>query len=293
MPKPYRPLLPASRGSDPSRDTSQFSATGSTDNPSGAPGPRIVKRRLSSCTACVDCRARKKKCNGAWPACSNCVARGTTACQYKHPSMDPGGKILELLRSLSLSQAHTALAILRSQPDEGVVLASIKHDTEPLGVELQSRPVPLPLESELLATYPNAYLKNPVPATALRHSHLMSSYKPPGGEPSLQGYDHGAPSRPRTGSGSRDLHSPRISWFSKFEDVPPIDVDSAVRQYRFPLVAGGSPAKTPELYDRRLKKLDISFWTNVDVANSFAAQALSLYLETDHPYSDCLTQTFL
>ena len=37
------------------------------------------------------------------------------------------------------------------------------------------------------------------------------------------------------------------------------------------------------LCDSRLANLNISDWTNVSVNNSYAARAISLYLETDHP----------
>lgn len=39
----------------------------------------------------------------------------------------------------------------------------------------------------------------------------------------------------------------------------------------------------PPLCDSRLAQLDISNWTNVIVSNEYAAHAISLYLETDHP----------
>lgn len=37
------------------------------------------------------------------------------------------------------------------------------------------------------------------------------------------------------------------------------------------------------LCDDRLHQLDIGFWTKVEISNELAAQAISLYLETDHP----------
>jgi hypothetical protein len=44
---------------------------------------------------------------------------------------------------------------------------------------------------------------------------------------------------------------------------------------------GPEPAST--YYDKRLAKLNIEFWTTVRVTNHYAASAISLYLETDHP----------
>lgn len=39
----------------------------------------------------------------------------------------------------------------------------------------------------------------------------------------------------------------------------------------------------PKLCDERLKKLNIGFWTSVDIPSDAAAKVISLYLETDHP----------
>lgn len=49
---------------------------------------------------------------------------------------------------------------------------------------------------------------------------------------------------------------------------------------------GGAEAAAEQaqsLCDSRLEKLDISRWTNVNISNEYAARAISLYLETDHP----------
>jgi hypothetical protein len=45
--------------------------------------------------------------------------------------------------------------------------------------------------------------------------------------------------------------------------------------------AGPEPAST--YYDKRLASLNIEFWTTVRVTSHYAASAISLYLETDHP----------
>jgi hypothetical protein len=39
----------------------------------------------------------------------------------------------------------------------------------------------------------------------------------------------------------------------------------------------------PALCDPRLEHLRISYWTSVPIGNTLASQAISLYLETDHP----------
>lgn len=37
-------------------------------------------------------------------------------------------------------------------------------------------------------------------------------------------------------------------------------------------------------FDKRLERLNIAFWTAVPITNQYAARAISLYLETDHPF---------
>lgn len=44
------------------------------------------------------------------------------------------------------------------------------------------------------------------------------------------------------------------------------------------------PSETPEYCDERLKHLNIGYWTRVPLDNVFAASAISLYLESEHPF---------
>lgn len=275
---PFRTLLPAEASAD-----SPDPGYGSQQSDSTL--PPAAKRRLGVTTACSECRARKKKCDGLRPACSNCAARGVPGCLYSDPSDDPAAEILKLLRSLSLSRARAALSVLRSHSDEAAALALIKRapPSPPLRpIALLSKPALVPLELELSNAYPNAYLKLPLIATeTLIQSHLVTSSKFPADGTGSARQQSPLPLR-FAGSGPQGDPSPG--------STPPgprtgdsIDDDSAVRQYRFPLSAGGKPANHLELCDERLRALDISFWTSVDVANDFAARVISLYLETDHP----------
>ena len=40
---------------------------------------------------------------------------------------------------------------------------------------------------------------------------------------------------------------------------------------------------SPPLCDPKLRHLNISFWTRVQISNELASRMISLYLETDHP----------
>ncbi|KAK6815721.1 hypothetical protein PG987_016487 [Apiospora arundinis] len=44
------------------------------------------------------------------------------------------------------------------------------------------------------------------------------------------------------------------------------------------------PSETPKYCDERLKHLNIGYWTRVPLDNVFAASAISLYLESEHPF---------
>ncbi|ORX44029.1 hypothetical protein DM01DRAFT_260316, partial [Hesseltinella vesiculosa] len=45
------------------------------------PDPRIKKKRIKVTLACLMCRKKKVKCNGAQPNCSRCEAKGLD-CEY-------------------------------------------------------------------------------------------------------------------------------------------------------------------------------------------------------------------
>lgn len=67
-------------------------------------------------------------------------------------------------------------------------------------------------------------------------------------------------------------------------------IASFERSFSLPTTAATDPfaanlpfKEPPNLCDQRLAHLNIRFWTEVSIPNSFAARVISLYLETDHP----------
>ncbi|KEY74868.1 hypothetical protein S7711_09812 [Stachybotrys chartarum IBT 7711] len=62
-----------------------------------------------------------------------------------------------------------------------------------------------------------------------------------------------------------------------------IDSDSAVSRFHPHDISTGQPKPVLDYYEKRLQDLDISHWTNVHISSAFAAQAIMLYLKTDHP----------
>ncbi|KAH7025693.1 uncharacterized protein B0I36DRAFT_433325 [Microdochium trichocladiopsis] len=290
---PYRALLPASRSSndregDRDRDRNRDRVGDASSPETGSVGPSRTRRRSGVSTACSECRARKKKCNGARPTCSNCLIRGIDSCHYNDPAEDPASELLKLLRSLSLGRARAALAILRSQHDPGAALSIIRRSgftpqatagTPGVGAPGSTPPS---LEAELSTAFPNAYLKlNPVSTGALSQSYLVESAKLPARSPGLTQGQQGEPGA-QGPFREQDTAIPSTNG-SEHYNSQRLDDDSAVRRYRQPHAAGGKSEDHFELCDQRLRALDVRFWTNVDVPNDFAARAISLYLETDHP----------
>lgn len=62
----------------------------------------------------------------------------------------------------------------------------------------------------------------------------------------------------------------------------PTDPDSAVRRFHSVKTPGNLEPMT-DPYDRKLQNIDISYWTEVPIANDLAARVIKLYLSTDHP----------
>ncbi|RFU80368.1 n-terminal fungal transcription regulatory domain-containing [Trichoderma arundinaceum] len=59
---------------------------------------------------------------------------------------------------------------------------------------------------------------------------------------------------------------------------------SRLASSRFLRQDSGPTISQAPLCDSRLRQLDISHWTHVPISNEVAARAISLYLETDHPF---------
>jgi len=284
----YRPLLPAASTSTDRENSA--SDPNSTSQSSYTSDLRPAKRRAAGAsTACSECRARKKKCDGIRPACSNCAARKIDSCYYNDPAEDPASEILKLLRSLSLDRARAALTVLRSHKDSGAALSFIRQNTSPdtdpfsSGHSGSRR---LSLATELSDTYPSAYIKlSPVSTKAIRQSRLTESGRTaPVSHPSppdaiqsrdqQQNHNHN-----QNHNQKKEKDRGQLELGAKYA----LDDDSAIQRYRQPSSTSGRSVDAIDLCDQRLKRLDMSFWTTVQVSDEFAARAISLYLQTDHP----------
>ncbi|KAI8626067.1 hypothetical protein F5Y19DRAFT_447828 [Xylariaceae sp. FL1651] len=241
QPGKYHRILPAV----PAAQVGEPSALNSPDH------ARIevsAKKRLSSQQrpgACVECRNRKIKCDGARPACSSCAKRGVVLCTYPERLVS-GHNTTELVDLFKYLPEDRAMALLRSLREKGDT-ATVVADFRNVGDESSSPPGPhsrgsklrlSSLEGELMAnnskTYPALPRINPL---VLARSNLL-----------------------------RPMPAPKLSNQS--------DRPSNSRQPTEQLV---------KYCDERLRSLQVAFWTDIKVSNDFAARVISLYIQTDHP----------
>ncbi|KAI8945961.1 hypothetical protein F4801DRAFT_566339 [Xylaria longipes] len=244
----YSRILPAALAAQ----TGQRSASGTPDDT----GKDSKKRQSSQPRpgACLECRARKTKCDGVRPACSNCSKRGIPTCIYPERLVN-GPKaleLLELLRYLSDERSTALLKRLREKSDLAVVLAEFRDNGDEIDsltntIPWESRNHSTSLESELMAHNPKSFPNLPlIDSTTLAKSDLL--------RPQL-------PASLAVHLGEKDTATPNA-------------VPSGFAE---------PPEEPADYYDERLKYLQADFWTHIRVSNDFAARVISLYMRTDHP----------
>ncbi|KAI0417055.1 hypothetical protein F5X98DRAFT_342024 [Xylaria grammica] len=244
----YPRILPAA----PTAPAGQSSTYG---NPGGT--GKEPRKRLSSQPrpgACIDCRARKTKCDGGRPACTNCSKRGQSVCVYPERLVN-GHKaieLVELLKSLPEERSTALLKRLREKGDPASVIAEFKGGTNEGGSpskldSWEPRQPQSSLEAELMANNSRGFpALQPIDPIVLARSNLLRP-APPG---LLPGHlDFGEAVLPQVAS-------------SEYSETP------------------GQPG---EYCDERLQYLQVGFWTGIKVSSDFAARVISTYIKTDHP----------
>jgi hypothetical protein len=207
-------------------------------------------------------------------------------------SRDAAAEVIKILQTLPRNRAYHILERLRRSDHSSTALMTViedgelRNDADPnlLG------PSPSSLEEELSTQFPIAYPAfPPISVSALRKSDLL--------KPAVSAQD-GVP---------YVFYIPPTSPFSK----PPrymTDIQRHKREASQPTQIGSSAAEkretdhlhvddgskdvqdipdptpgTEDYYDERLADLDISFWTDIKMDNTLAAEAITIYLRTDHP----------
>ncbi|KAK4077779.1 transcriptional regulator family: Fungal Specific TF [Trichoderma aggressivum f. europaeum] len=210
------------------------------------------RRRVGVSIACNACRRKKIRCDGQRPVCSACE-NTQSDCVYRDDSAiseESQSLLLEVIRLLNELPEDKVLDKLRSLKKEGDASAVLSRLRDKAGTLQNSDPsfeaatMSDAFQSlELGPQYPNAY-----PATPSLSLETLE-------EATYQQLVHTA----RRGSGTEFMQGT-----TQHEAVPEAEPE-------------------PPLCDSRLAQLDISSWTNVIISNEYAARAISLYLETDHP----------
>ncbi|KAK8099938.1 hypothetical protein PG999_010312 [Apiospora kogelbergensis] len=271
MSKRYRTLFPA-----PAVDESQMKL----------PEPeRPPEKRQKLHLACLSCRVKKSKCDGKRPTCDRCTKR-KTACRYAEEEkastisglqaqvqklkeeLDEHTGFLACLQSVPQAEANNILKQLRTSSNASQILASVQGS-----LAAQARPSDLrharglmpptgsSIEFELNflhgMLYPALVPIHPksINIDSLLRSAPRSSHHPPAQATPISDWE-----------GENALSSP---WHG---------ISSA------PITSVSGPSETPEYCDERLKHLNIGYWTRVPLDNVFAASAISLYLESEHPF---------
>jgi len=220
----------------------------STDDNNTSPSDTNPARRQNS-GACDRCRTQKSRCDRARPKCGLCAKRQVT-CFYsadiKKQSLEvhkQQGELLHMMRTAPEEEALDILFRLRATADPQAVLESSRGS-------MSRRYQPSAIETvQSISTSTFSELEFEL---AMRHPLPY-------------------PQVPAVDTGSVDLKS--LAGGAS-ENMSPSTFDS--RQ-------SSASSMVEDLYDARLRNLDISYWTTVPMPSSVAAKIISSYLQTHHP----------
>ncbi|TPX12588.1 uncharacterized protein E0L32_000765 [Thyridium curvatum] len=227
--------------------------------------------------ACDACRARKIKCDGLKPSCSQCLDR-KAACQYRtrvraetlhqealelRKTSQGLFQVLELLRTAPEDAAIDFLRVLRDEPSvfdftSSPSLASWEAARSlalARSPSLAKSPAPIDFETELGNQFPGAF--PPLKPLALADVNLRLLHASP---ITIADRTRHNRKRRRSVDGSRGRPLPSA-------DSLPQSTTGASKRY----------------VDYRLEHLNVQPWTSVPVSDTLAARALSFYLSNEHP----------
>ncbi|KAL7809059.1 N-terminal fungal transcription regulatory domain-containing protein [Trichoderma gracile] len=204
------------------------------------------RRRVSVSVACNACRRKKTRCDGKRPVCSACE-HTPNSCTYR----DEAG-----LSEESQSLLQEVFRTLNALPDDQVLerVRSLKKEIDPLAI-LAS------LRGRGAAQQPNAAIEMTLMSDAFQTMELGPQF------PNVY------PIIPNLGMDTlEEATYQQLIHAKKDSDAEPMQG-----------VSEAATGHSKSLCDSRLSNLNISHWTNVSISNEYAARAISLYLETDHP----------
>ncbi|KAK7935942.1 conidial development fluffy [Apiospora marii] len=287
MSKRYRTLIPA-----PVQDEGH-------ERPPPEPERPPPEKKQKSHMACGNCRIKKSKCDGKRPTCNRCtkqqvdclyaeedkaltIAGLQSQVQKLERDLDLHTDFIAHLQAVPSQEANDILRRLRTSPDASQVLASVRGRLAD-----QARPSDLrharglmpptgsSIEAELTflhgMVYPAFEPIDPanIDIDTLLRSATRSSHRHHG--PAAEALT--TTTTTTTPTTDADGWKGQSALSSPWEGPPYTTV--------FPV---SGPSEDPEYCDERLKDLNIGYWTRVPLDNAFAASAISLYLESEHPF---------
>ncbi|KAK1756403.1 hypothetical protein QBC47DRAFT_379891 [Echria macrotheca] len=248
--------------------------------PPSTPRTSSLPRKSQKVTvACSECRAKRTKCDSGKP-CFRCVRLGLQ-CHYpqsktaevgdlkrkRQESPETPSSVQQLLTLLKTAPADVAARIVQNlregvSEDEILQLASSSRLTAAPSQTRAARGASPPTRSSFEF------------GLNVRHANAFPTVFPLHiGEIDLGLLIHGGRQNSQNKQAKKRrplLASPPPSVFGEagYESASP---------------HGSPPPQSNQWVDARLGSLDIHRWTNVPISNSFAAEVLSFYFETEHP----------
>jgi hypothetical protein len=204
---------------------------------------RRLKKRQVISVACDRCRRRKIRCDGNRPTCSGCVGISDKCTYRDHPNLSQEARRIIV----------EVVDILSNLPDGSAadVLKRLQGESDAAAIMTRLRESGA---SDTTMSQGSADTNTQVPLTELQAQN-------PAAYPSLSLDDI---------NGSVEDTAPELAEFSGAA-TPWSMRDSQ------------SDSSERPLCDPRLGQLNIANWSQVPIDSTAAAQAISLYLETDHP----------
>ncbi|KAF9735825.1 hypothetical protein PMIN06_002189 [Paraphaeosphaeria minitans] len=247
------------------------------------PPPDENKKRKRAAIACKPCRERKSACNSVRPVCAACETRQTecyyltkdeseTRLQALRRENKTLNELIDHLRTMPDDEAHAVLQLVRNSANPQSILKNIRDGNlsmvQPSQRETALAALPLAhseTEFKLMVDHSAAYpaldlTRSAILAktTLLESTRMLAHDLPP--EKAASGSFAASSADPRElGDNPQDL--------LRAQAEPNIETD------------GGFPQSIDPLLD----DLRIKYWSTVDVTDEFAASAICMYLENDHP----------
>lgn len=255
--------------------------------------PLQQRRRAGVASACLACRKKKIRCNGAYPACTTCEQTGRECVYEAGESSSSSGSgdssgdgLVEAIRLLNSMPPQQALQMLGSLQGEGAasqIISSLRigayHNTR----RQESS------TADLGGTTPTAHRPSLAVELEIRHPFAYPPLNPIDlghADSQLRFLLEASQEKTQQDGGAQPM-SLANTPMSVISDGSRDGVDEST-------LKGGVFNQHPELTPRpppaspssrilnKLRALRINSWTRVPISDELASKVIALYLDTDH-----------